>query len=118
MNANDFEQTVKRLNCRQIAWQEARNQFYSDLQAEGRLLRGMRMHLDNAPVGAVTLPGHERDYTERAANHEAAQTLYDAEIVPLDTAIKKARCELDAVTLETKIVEAENMIEQMKEYFS
>jgi|GEM_PF-3406430 len=118
MNTTDFDKIAKekQLDTRQIAWQKARNEFYSYLQNVGRQLHGMRMHLDAANPAAVTLAGHERDYTQKAMGYESAQTLYNTEIVPLDTAIKIARVNQNADDLDNKLVQAEVLIGLMKSF--
>mgnify|MGYP003512897067 FL=1 len=98
----------------QLRWQEFRNAYYGELQAEGRRvgrLSRMAESLDSELVGTA----HQRtNATNDQLAHRTASELYE-QATALDTRIKDARRARDTEALTDALAETDALMEAMNE---
>lgn len=116
-NAQDaFDRQVTGLNLRQLRWQNWRSWFYSELDHAMKKAEKALRAFEGMNPNASTY--HKKaDYQSRDMDEiSRAKDLYHR-AVAVDTKVKQARSQKDPAALETALVEAESMINEMQGYF-
>lgn len=116
-NQESYDNSVPDLNAAQIRWQKWRSWFYNELQREARRVNQMRGALDRLDSNLPSYSHHEQGLTEDQENLTKAESLY-SRAVYLDSRIKTARRAKNTEELTGLLAVAEQMIEEMDNYFT